>query len=179
MLNKDTCITQTKTICRFVKLPAYNHLQELRNSLCPTVRTFPPAAAFGEQTGVFINLREGLEMVLQGGLQHWQPSTWLPVCSSTCSTACPNLVAQVLGHADGRGDESQYTLRADHHLDSSHVFGVSFTVPSVHLTSLPPHSSTGCILSNFEEILFNSPQMFLLHHPIAVCVVRSLTVPVE
>ena len=89
-----------------------------------------------------MNLSEGILKVLQGGLQHWQFGDWLPVCSTSCSLSCHNLTARILGHADGRGDERQYTLRNNQHIDSSHVFGVTITVPSIHLATVPKTVAT-------------------------------------
>lgn len=138
---------------RHVRFPPYQHLSDLRMTLCPNINEYPVGETVEtEKMGVFSDLTEGIIMVLRGGLQSWEPQSWLPCCSSDCSECCPNLVVRVLIHGDGRGDERQYTQRAESKLDTSHAFSLVFSVPSVHLASPPDTGSETRILTAVVNI---------------------------
>jgi hypothetical protein len=129
-------------LLRHVRLPPYQHLSDLRLSLCPPIRTYPLGAPAAEQCGVCCDLPEALVLVLLQGLRSWQPASWLPCCSTT--GCCANLVVRVLGSADGRGDEKQHAQRSQVTIDTAHAFSLVYSVPSIHQAALPEgetHSS--------------------------------------
>ena len=129
-------------LLRHVRLPPYQHLSDLRLSLCPPILAYPLGAPAAEQCGVCCDLTEALVLVLLQGLRSWQPASWLPSCST--SGRCTNLVVRVFGSADGRGDEKQHAKRSQVTLSTMHAFSLVYSLPSIHQAALPEgetHSS--------------------------------------
>jgi hypothetical protein len=126
-------------LLQHVRLPPYQHLSDLRLSLCPPIRTYPLGAPAAEQCGVCCDLTEALVLVLLQGLRSWEPGSWLPSCST--SGRCTNLVVRVLGSADGRGDEKQHAQRSQVTISTTHAFSLVFSMPSIHQAA-PPEGET-------------------------------------
>ena len=120
---------------RYVRMPAYQHLSDLRIQLCPKILPYPKGSSGTEQRGVCTNLGEAITLVLREGLVAWEPKGWMSSCSDTGQ--CQNLVARILISADGRGDERQYAQRSQASLVTSHAFSLVWSLPSIHL-ALPP-----------------------------------------
>ena len=135
---------------RYVRLPAYQHVSDLRIQLCPKIVPYPKGSSGNEQRGVCTNLGEAITLVLREGLAAWEPKGWMSSCSDT--SQCQNLVARILISADGRGDERQHAQRSQASLDTSHAFSVVWSLPSIHL-ALPPQD-----LDHAVEMEENLPQ---------------------
>lgn len=156
-----------------VRLPPFSFLSELRMSFTPQLHTYPVDCDPAKQRGVFANLGEAIQIVMQRMLQ-FGGSQWLPCCDKKGSQ-CANVVAKIHCSGDGRGDEKQYSQRSQVNLDTSHVNSFVFTVTSISLAPLPtehlspqpplsvPHNaqldSTNCLYNTFEVL----PNLRQLH----------------
>ena len=119
---------------RYVKLPAYQHLSDLRMSLCPPILKYPIGADEASQLGVYTNLGEAIKLVVVEGLVYWEASNWIPCCIT--SSSCSNLVASIMISGDGRGDEKQYTQKSQ--ANTTRAFSLVWSLPSIHLAEDTP-----------------------------------------
>ena len=140
-----------------MRLPAYQHLSDLRLKLCPKILPYPLGSSGAAQRGVCTDLKSAVILVLCEGLVAWLPRNWISSCSET--SLCQNLVARIFISADGRGDEKQYAQKSQGSMDTSHAFSLVWSLTSIHLAMAPqdenePSLATETRSLYTEEVLF-------------------------
>ena len=88
------------------------------------------------KTGVYLKLSEGVKMTL---LRLLQFASIVPSCNCPPGhCCCHNLVAKILGSADGRGDEKEYQQKSQVNIDTTHAFSLLFSIPIINKLPPPP-----------------------------------------